>query len=358
MVQAKHIAAVLIAACLSGCGYAMLDNYTSSTKPAPPSTPTDTPLGTSDKVSTIGRTAAEDPRAAPTATVKSVAVASSGNTPTHAVPPLADTDKATIARGRAYLFRGIAGLIFSRGMDELAQRINRTGVTASVDTYLVWRGVANQAILDYRRDPKPITLIGHSMGGDSAVAFAEYLNAADIPVSLLVTYDPSRFAGNVPSNVERYINIYQSRSVMGGGNVVGGRGFHGHYASINLSDRGEIVHINIEKMDRIHEQLVAKIRALAATPASAGGGAVPLRIDFPPNASIELWDSGLPVAAHAGDTLQTLATTYNVPPWALTQINQKPENETLTEGERIIVPRYLAPMGAPIPTVSYAPAAR
>ena len=85
---------------------------------------------------------------------------------------------------------------------------------------------------------------------------------------------------------------------------------------------------------------------------------MPLRIDFPPNASIELWDSGLPVAAHAGDTLQTLATTYNVPPWALTQINQKPENETLTEGERIIVPRYLAPIGAPIPTVSYAPAAR
>jgi hypothetical protein len=190
------------------------------------------------------------------------------------------------------------------------------------------------------------------------VAFAEYLNAADIPVGLLVTYDPSRFAGNVPGNVERYINIYQSRSVMGGGNVVGGRSFHGHYASINLSDRGEIVHINIEKMDHIHEQLVAKVRALAATPASAAGEAVPLRIDFPPTASIELWDSGLPVAARAGDTLQTLATTYHAPPWALTQINQKPENAPLTEGERIIVPRYLAPMAAPIPIVSYAPAGR
>ncbi len=322
----------------------MLDNYASSTKPAPPATPADTPLAMSDKVSTMRGTAAEDQRTAPTATVKPVALASSGNT--------------SVARGRAYLFRGIAGLIFSRGMDELAQRINRIGVSASVDTYLVWRGVANQAIIAYRRDPKPITLIGHSMGGDSAIAFAEYLNAVDIPVGLLVTYDPSRFAGNVPGNVERYINIYQSRSVMGGGNVVGARGFHGHYASINLSERGEIVHINIEKMDRIHEQLVAKIRALAATPASAAGEAAPLSIDFPPNALIELWDGGLPVAAHAGDTLQTLATTYNVPPWALTQINQKLENEPLTEGERIIVPRYLAPMRAPSPAVSYAPAAR
>ena len=31
-------------------------------------------------------------------------------------------------RGRAYLFRGIAGLIYSRGMDELARRISRARV--------------------------------------------------------------------------------------------------------------------------------------------------------------------------------------------------------------------------------------
>jgi hypothetical protein len=89
-------------------------------------------------------------------------------------------------------------------------------------------------------------------------------------------------------------------------------------------------------MDRIHEQVVGK-RALAATPASAEGKAVPLRIDIPSTASIKLWDSGLPVTAHAGDTLQTLAATYHVPPWALAQINQKHENAPLTESERIIV---------------------
>jgi hypothetical protein len=41
--------------------------------------------------------------------------------------------------------------------------------------------------------------------------FAEYLNAADIPVNLLVTYDPTRAAHNVPPNVGRYINVYQWR---------------------------------------------------------------------------------------------------------------------------------------------------
>jgi len=43
----------------------------------------------------------------------------------------------------------VAGLIYSRGMDQLAYRISRTGVTASVDTYLLWQLVANQAIGDY-----------------------------------------------------------------------------------------------------------------------------------------------------------------------------------------------------------------
>ena len=89
--------------------------------------------------------------------------------------------------------------------------------------------------------------------------------------------------------------------------------------------------------------------ALAATPASAAGEAVPLRIDFPPTASIELWDSGLPVSARAGDTLPTLAATYHVPLWALSQVNNLSKGAALTKGERITVPRYLVPMPAPSP---------
>ena len=43
------------------------------------------------------------------------------------------------------------------GMDQLAERINHTGVAANIDSHLMWRSVADQAISDYRRDPKPIT---------------------------------------------------------------------------------------------------------------------------------------------------------------------------------------------------------
>jgi hypothetical protein len=105
----------------------------------------------------------------------------------------------------------------------------------------------------------------------------------------------------------------------------------------------------MEKFGNIHDQLVSKITALAATPASVGGEAIPLRIDIPPTASIELWDSGLPISAHAGDTIPTLAATYHVPLWVLTQVNNLSEAAALTKGERITVPRYLVPMAAPSP---------
>jgi hypothetical protein len=270
-------------------------------------------------------------------------------------PPDGAEKTAADVRGRAYLFRGLIGLI-DWGMDELAQRITRTGVAANISSHLIWSSVANQAIGDYRRDPKPITVIGHSIGGDSAVEFAEALDAAHVPVSLLITYDPTRMAPKVPSNVERYINLYQSSNFLGGGDLVPGGGFHGHYASFNLKDRSEVIHINMDKFDRIQEQLTSKIRSLAATPARAQGEAVPLHIVFSPTGPIELWDSGLPVAAHAGDTLQSLAATYHVPLWAVVQASKLSETAVLTEGERIVVPRYLVPKGASSPASSAAPA--
>jgi hypothetical protein len=51
----------------------------------------------------------------------------------------------------------------------------------------------------------------------------------------------------------------------------------------------------------------------------------------------------MPVAARLGDTLQTLAEQYHVPLWSLTQINQMQPDAPLGSGQRVIVPRHLAP---------------
>jgi hypothetical protein len=252
--------------------------------------------------------------------------------------------------GRAYLFYGlIPGIDW--GMDELAQRINRSGVLATTNSHMSWRGVADQAISDYRHDPKPIAVIGHSIGGDSAIQFADALEAARVPVSLLVTYDPTRAAGRVPANVERYINLFQSSNILGGGDLGPARGFHGNYASYNLKDRSEIIHVNLDKFSRIQELLAAKIRSMSLR---GEGEAVPLHIVFAATGPIELWDSGMPISAHTGDTMQSLATEYHVPLWALAQVNQKSESAALTEGERIVVPRYLGQKFGPRPAANEA----
>jgi hypothetical protein len=110
------------------------------------------------------------------------------------------------------------------------------------------------------------------------VQFAERLEAAHVPVSLLVTYDPNRFAHSVPSNVRRYINLYQSSNVLGSGDVAPVRGFHGNYASFNLKNRSEVIHVNLDKFAHIQEILASKIRSAGVI----SEGREPLHLVVPP----------------------------------------------------------------------------
>ena len=74
---------------------------------------------------------------------------------------------------------------------------------------------------------------------------------------------------------------------------------------------------------------------------------MPLRIVIPAAATIELWDSGMPVYTRPGDTLQTLATFYRLPLWSLSQVNQVPDDAQLMPGQRVIIPRNLVPPPLP-----------
>jgi hypothetical protein len=246
-------------------------------------------------------------------------------------------------RGRAYLFRGALGPIFSRGMDRLTKELKQAGIDADVNEFTICRLIAARAITVYRENPAPIILIGHSMGGYCSIIFSQMLEAENIPVSLVVTIDPAHVTPDVPLNVERFINIFLSKDVLGGGDVKAQPGYRGHYASFDLSAHDEVSHITIDKMDDVHQQLIAKIVQLATTP-KGEGEPVPLRYVVPPNTAIELWDSGTAVAVRQDDTLQTIAQLFHVPLWSLTQLNRRADKTRLTQGERIIVPRHLLPL--------------
>jgi predicted alpha/beta hydrolase family esterase len=57
-----------------------------------------------------------------------------------------------------------------------------------------------------------IILIGHSMGGFCVLKFSEILQGENIPVSRAVTIDPPQVSPRVPPNIERYLNIFLSKS--------------------------------------------------------------------------------------------------------------------------------------------------
>jgi pimeloyl-ACP methyl ester carboxylesterase len=264
--------------------------------------------------------------------------------------PVAAEPSPQPLRARAYLFRGALGPIFSRGMDALAEKIERAGVSADVYEFTLCGLVAATAIERYRKDPAPIILIGHSMGGRCTLQFAEALQAAGISAALVVTIDPAHLSPDVPLNVERFINIFLSKDILGGGDIKAVQGFRGSYASYDLAERDEVSHITIDKMDTIHQQLISKILRIAAMPANAEGGTIPLRYVVPPNQEIVLWDGGVAVPARSRDTLRTLALRYQLPSWSLGQINSMPDEAQLTAGARIIVPRQLeSPATVPEP---------
>ena len=274
-----------------------------------------------------------------------LAVAAPATTSSPAAAPVPDTaPPAVVPHVRAYLFRGALGPIFSSGMDGLTERIKHAGITADVYEFTICRLIAASAIRQYREDPAPIILIGHSMGGFCTLIFSELLGAENIPVSLVVTIDPPQVSPDVPLNIERYINIFLSKSVLGGSHMKPKPGYRGHYASFDLSEHEEVSHINIEKLDVIQEQLVSKVVQLATMPVKAGGDAQPLNYVVPPDAAIELWDSGMSVFARPGDSLQTIAALYHVPLWSVTQANKGAQNTPLVPGERVIVPRHLVPL--------------
>lgn len=242
---------------------------------------------------------------------------------------------------KIYLFRGAMGPIFSTGMDRLSEKLTQAGFSADVYEFTICRWIGDRAITSYKESPAPIVLIGHSMGGLCSVVISEMAAKENIPISLVITIDPAHATGDVPLNVERFINIFLSDTVLGGGDVVAVPGFRGHYASYDLKQNSRVTHINIEKSDDIHRQIIDMVTQLPRIQAQVD--AVPLRYRVPGDTLVELWDSGVRLPVRRGDTMESIAAANRVPLWSLAQSNSLPENAPLTPGQSIIVPRHLTP---------------
>ena len=243
--------------------------------------------------------------------------------------------------GRVYAFRGDMGILFSTGMDYLAAELNKLGLTAGVYNWVDWSALADDAIARYLAAPDStrILLVGHSRGGDAAMAMAWRLYSANVPVALAVAFDPTRAVDRVPPNVERFINLYQSINVVGGGAAQPASEFRGEYVAVNLAEHGEMNHVTIDKMLALHYALFPKFLEAVSLGSPSTSTSIPIAYRVPAGFPIAVWDSGMLVRADPGDTAFSVAQQFAVPTWVVAQLNQIAPGEPIESGRTLVIPR-------------------
>jgi len=168
---------------------------------------------------------------------------------------------ASAAPAHAYLIRGIFNS--SVGLDAIAARLAGRGIAASVFGHTDASAVVAQAQRDYRAGGHAVILVGHSLGGGTALSVARQLGGAGVPVALVILLDPVG-AGSVPHNVRRVINLY----VGSGSAVAAEAGFRGSLSNLNVSNLpSHPDHMSIQSAPPMQNRIIAYIAG------AAGGGA-------------------------------------------------------------------------------------
>jgi hypothetical protein len=169
----------------------------------------------------------------------------------------------TYEHGRVIVFRGYLN-VFSRGMDKIAADLQARGVPVTLKNHSNWELVAAQLIKDYKADPAkvlPVVVIGHSLGGDASVVFGNWLAHNRIPVRLIVVFDAvSQIDHFVDGGVEEVVNFYKPKGA--GQEVKPGPGFAGVINNVDLTERKEIDHLNIDKNPILQAEIIDRIMGI------------------------------------------------------------------------------------------------
>jgi hypothetical protein len=177
--------------------------------------------------------------------------------PAKAAPAKVKTDT------RVYLLRGLLN-VFSLGMDALQERLSLMGFEAVVDNHNAWITIANKIVEDRAKGyDGAVVLIGHSLGADVLFQLTERLENQNVPVRLAVFFDPT-ISHDISKNVEHVLNLYQLNGF--GRKVTAPKGYKGELVNMDLSGDASIGHGSIDKSEKLHDLVVAKIMKVAVGP--------------------------------------------------------------------------------------------
>jgi len=160
--------------------------------------------------------------------------------------------------------------MFSLGMDQIAGKLQQRGIHATVDNYLAWPTLAEQAAAEYKGGlTRTIILVGHSSGATAVTEMAARLSQLGVPVKLAIGLDPtSRMT--TTGHVDRYINYYIANGF--GDPVDKGQSFSGVLQNVDLEHMANVGHFNIDKNNVLQGMVIRDILAAAsAGPPQARG---------------------------------------------------------------------------------------
>jgi len=185
----------------------------------------------------------------------------------------AQTTTTSQPREHVYLLRG-AFNVFSLGMDQIAEKLQQHGIHATVDNYLAWPTLAEQAAAEYKSGgARTIILVGHSSGAMAVTSMAARLSQLGVPVKLAIGLDPtSRMT--TTGHVDRYINYYIANGF--GDPVDRGQGFSGVLQNVDLEHMANVGHFNIDKNSALQGIVIRDILAAASAGPTKATGACDL----------------------------------------------------------------------------------
>ena len=220
--------------------------------------------------------------------------------------PAASAEPAVFP-GKVLLISGIFSF-FSTGLDSLADELSACGYNAEVvPTGLAYHAV-DQVCKQYASGQihGPLVLIGHSLGGDMLPDLAQRLAAHHRHVDLLVPVD-STFPSDVPENVRRCVNLYQSNFSptwfpIYRGAPVKAKNPRTELLNIDLrelpnrEDFSQVNHFTIDETPQVHALIISEVARVmqAAVPTPPGRTTVHLPAVPGPPESIPVPSGRLP----------------------------------------------------------------
>jgi hypothetical protein len=161
--------------------------------------------------------------------------------------------------GRVIVLRGLAN-VFSRGMDKLAKDLKALGVPVMLSNHSRWQTISAKLIEEYRADPKetaPVILIGHSLGGDASIVMSNWLAQNGVPVRFVVIFDAVAQTHPITGGVEEVLNFYKPKGY--GQEVKAAPSFRGEIRNVDLTERKDINHVNIDEDPILQSEVTADV---------------------------------------------------------------------------------------------------